>query len=171
MPAPTIQPGTYSSTGHNALAAYVDDTRAGVIARKATNEPLPTLSTTLQNDDDLFWAVEASTNYAYDLFLFYTATSATPDLKIGWTGPSGTTMNWGGIHLTTASALTVISGLTIASTVPIGADTPSWFAHFHGVVAVSTTPGTLQFQAAQNTSDAATVTVLAGSRGTLTQVT
>lgn len=39
MTAPTIQPGVYSSTAHNALAQWVDDTRTGLIAwgQRTTN--------------------------------------------------------------------------------------------------------------------------------------
>jgi hypothetical protein len=42
MPAPQVGTGVYSSSHHNALAAYVDDTRTGFVARGRRETSSPT---------------------------------------------------------------------------------------------------------------------------------
>lgn len=64
--------------------------RAHVI--KAADESV-TSSTTAQNDDHLFLSVAANTDYWVELFLRYDADSAA-DLRLGWSVPSGATMEW-----------------------------------------------------------------------------
>jgi len=137
------------------------------VKRKTANESLNT-NTTLQNDDHLVWAVVANAVYLLDLCLIYN-TSAVPNIKIGFTFPSGLTMTYGGVYVNTSGGLTV-GQFNQASTPAFGglaADTPQRFA---GVVRVGGTGGNLQLQFAQNTSNAAATALQADSFGVLTRV-
>lgn len=64
--------------------------RAHVI--KAADESISN-TTTAQNDDHLFLPVAANTDYWVELFLRYDADS-TADFRLGWSVPSGATMEW-----------------------------------------------------------------------------
>lgn len=142
-----------------------------IIARKTADELIAS-STTLQNDDNLAWAVTASAVYLMELRVQYKADAA-GDLKWGFTFPSGLTMLYGywGVY-DSASAFTS-NGQKIQTDVPVvggvGASTGIMLA-MSGIVTVAATAGTLQFQWAQNTSNVNSTTVCAGSYGTLTRV-
>jgi hypothetical protein len=126
-------------------------------------------STTLQNVTSMSWSLTASAVYLFDLVFMFNA-GITPDIKIGWTVPTSTTMNWGGIFPDTAGTYSAVAGLTESSTQAIGGAGAARQGRFAGLITVSTTAGTLQLQSAQNTSDAATISVLTGTHGILTRV-
>lgn len=123
-----------------------------------------TNSTTLQNDDHLVLPVAASSRYFFHLFLRVKGDTANPDIKFGWSLPTGGTMSWLGAGETqnTAGELTessvetlTIGDISAANIEPV---------HYVGVVQVGATAGNLQFQFAQNTLDATNgIIVLAGS--------
>jgi len=132
-----------------------------------------TSGATLVNDDTLYAAVAASTTYAVKAIIFYAA-GTTPDMKITFTWPSGATMPWGLTGYTTALAYQAVAFSAPASgtTFSVGGNGTSndLLLIIEGTLTVSTTAGTLQFQFAQNTADATTTTVRAGSRLHLTVV-
>ena len=141
-----------------------------LVAYKATTEPL-TSSTTLQNDDDLVLTVEADATYEMDLKLFHDSDATVAgDIKIGWVGPSGATMNWGvhGANTSIASS-TNVGGVNMQTRVIGevaafgGGDSSGTVALAFGVLATSSTAGTMQLQWAQETSHAVATNVRAGS--------
>lgn len=159
------------NAGDFIYASDVNDA-ASSMKYKNGNQGLTTSSTTLQNVTSMVWSVVTISVYFIDLVIFYNAASVTPDMKIGWTAPSGAAMDWGAApYVDTAGAVTVISGLTIGSTLANGADTPKFACAIRGVLTTGTTAGNLQLQAAQNTSSADAVTILAGTHGSLTLAT
>lgn len=145
----------------NALNGYV---------RKTADESV-TSSTTLQNDDHLLYTIGATGTYVFDLYLLATsAANAAGDLGVGFTFPTGTmylggigpdtglasgtvqTGQWGANNAYTTGALFNVYGLS-TSTLDI---------RLHGLF-VATATGTLQFQWAQQASNANASTVKAGS--------
>jgi hypothetical protein len=116
-----------------------------VMAYKASDQGLATLSTTLQNVTSMSWSLTASAVYLFDLVFMFNA-GITPDIKIGWTVPTSTTMNWGGIFPDTAGTYSAVAGLTESSTQAIGGAGAARQGRFAGLITVSTTAGTLQLQ-------------------------
>ena len=96
------------------------------------------------------------------------ALATTADIKIGWTFPTGLTMDWGGIAYTTSEAFTGFGGLD-QTTVPAFGGTGS-AAHLFGTVVVSSTAGTLQLQQAQNVMNASNTIVAIGTHLVLHRV-
>jgi hypothetical protein len=139
-----------------------------VIVPKAATESV-TASTTMQNDDELFASVAVSATYAVQLHLFHDA-DTTGDIKIGWSGPTGATMNWGAVvaHVneTSSGTVTAVSMQTriISETQDIGGGASTGtYSVVHGTLITSTTAGTLNFQWAQRSSSATATNVRAGS--------
>ena len=124
--------------------------------RKAADETIDT-SSTLQNDDD-FVGVE--------LVLFIDSGS-TPDFKFAFTVPSGAVLTWGigsSVMMNTSetavgSATETASGTAIA----LAGQAARRLVTVSGLVVNSTTAGNLQFQWAQNTSDAGSTKIEARS--------
>jgi hypothetical protein len=135
--------------------------RLTLLAYKTASESI-TASTTYQDDDDLFLPVRASAIYQAQLHVVWTS-GTTPDFKIQATVPTGaTTTGWTYILNGNINDWVPTVGLTaIAGT---GAQ-ESFDAT--GLVIVATTAGTVQWQWAQNTSDAGATSVGIGSFFTL----
>lgn len=134
-----------------------------IFARKAVDETIIS-SATLQNDDVLLAAVAANAIYEFRLRAIINS-GTTPDFKMGWTFPSGLTMTYDLFEGESLGAVAnVIQGPYIQTDVPpvstTGSDQP-WIAE--GLVIVSSTAGTLQWQWAQNTLTASNTIVRAGS--------
>lgn len=139
-----------------------------IIVPKAATEPL-TASTTMQNDDELFASVAANATYSVMLHLFHDAATAA-DITIGWSGPTGATMNWGAVvaHVneTSSGTVTQVSMQTriISEVQDIGGGASTGtYSVVHGTLITSSTAGTLNFQWAQRVSSATPTNVRAGS--------
>lgn len=163
----TSLPSSGSKLRASVLAALMAE-RMPITARKTANETIIS-NATLQNDDELFVPVEASCVYHMELRLSYTS-GTTPDLKIGWTYPSLTTIRWSGVDADSAGAIRV-SGNLLETSVPVicgsGGDLN---ADYTGMVITGVNAGTLQLQWAQNTLTASNSTVYNGSFLTLKRV-
>ncbi|MFM7262100.1 MAG: hypothetical protein ACKO3W_16060, partial [bacterium] len=119
-----------------------------------------TSSTTLQNDDALIISLGANDAVEFSGMMFATSTSATPDLKVAFTVPTGATIRWFGEWFGesyVSSGLITASG-TASPVFPIAANGVGLFK-FNGIVTNGSTAGNLQFQWAQNTSNSNAVTV------------
>jgi len=130
---------------------------------KATDQTLTSSSTTLQNDADLAVAVAANKVYRLQCVIRFQSPS-TADIKFGWTYPAGLTIKYVELINALGAGAGVTSIFAIDETSAIAAEgvTPG-SVFFTGVVFVGGTAGTLQLQAAQNSSDAGTTKVLTGS--------
>ena len=135
-----------------------------VVIRKSVDESV-TSSTTLQDDDELLIAVRPKLQYVVDGVVFATSASVTPDIKIAFTAPSGSTIDIGYVGMTgTASAQADIletSGSASAS-IPVDADKVTVIL-IHGTIKLDSTAGFLQLRWAQNTSNGTAVTIKEGS--------
>jgi Pectate lyase superfamily protein/Right handed beta helix region len=136
--------------------------------REKSADQSVTASTTLVAVNDLVASVQPNTRYDVTLNLIYDAAAAA-DLKIGWTGPAGATMDWTpaapGTGATAAPFPLDIGLRSITSTPALGAVGVGTkiLATARGRLVVGATGGTLQLTFAQNTSDASNATVSAGS--------
>lgn len=136
-----------------------------VTAVKLADETLNNV-TGLQNDDELLWAVSASSTYLLHLSISYNS-GTTPDIKFGWSVPASTTMKWRVIGADTAGAVILTSGLTESSVQPIGGAGADTHLLVEAVITVSTTAGNVTLQWAQNTANVSNTIVRAGSAGYL----
>jgi hypothetical protein len=169
MPAPTPpSDGILTAAYLAAVAAYINDVEAKIpmVVRKTADETI-SASTTFQDDNELSIAVEASSTYWCHLHL-QTSSGTTPDFKYQFSKPSGaTTPAWNAVYFTAAAALTASISGDALTTGGFGADFPveAW-----GFLVTSSTAGQFTLQWAQNTSDAGSTTVRAGSALELTKI-
>lgn len=159
---PPIPPGTTLTYG--LLTSMLP-----ITATKAATESV-TSSTTMQNDDELLAAVEASATYDVLLHLLYDSATA-GDISIGWSGPTGATLNWGliGVHVNETSSSTVanvsMQSRIISEIVDLGGGASTGtYGLVHGTLITSSTAGTLNFRWAQRASSATATNVRAGSQ-------
>lgn len=115
-------------------------------------------SAVLQNDDALFFAVTANEVWSFAIHLPFRS-GTTPDIKFGWTVPTGATMLWdhhtgydGGPFI--ESSVWPQQGAGAATTTTVS---------FWGNVFVGANAGNVQLQWAQNTANASDTKVLKGA--------
>ena len=157
-PADGVDGNVLTTDGSGALA-WVNPNQSGSVGSELfaakTGDETITNQGTLQNDDHLAVALEASTTYSVEGFLYVKANINNADVLIGFTIPTGSTMKMtyvaydgannikgGGFVTTSGTASGAIDVNNSATT-----DIAIWF---RGIVRVSTTPGDLQLQWAQN---------------------
>lgn len=156
---------TVAFAGTRILASTINNI-AGLYAPKNSNQSIAS-NTTLQNDTALFVPVLANKTYEFALRLLYNGVGGGGgELKFGWSVPSGTTMVWGlnyavaptlGLALVYGTQSSVLAGGANGTGNPL----PLWMS---GFITTSGTTGNVQFQWAQNTSNATATTVMIGSR-------
>lgn len=132
---------------------------------KTANETVNN-STALQDDDHLFWPIEANEIWWFRLILLATGVSVNADLKVGMSGPAGSSGQWFiasaasavGSAVTPTLATDPISG---SNTTGLGNGTsmPIWT----GVITNGATAGTIKVRWAQGTLTAEDVIVNKGS--------
>jgi hypothetical protein len=132
--------------------------------RKSSDQTV-TSSTTLVNDSQLKFAVAASETYIFQAWLYTYAADGTPDIKVTFTGPAGSTVFW-----SSSQVIFNAGGSTTLTVVAPGATTADLFVdsnlraiQLYGTILNGGTAGDLQFQFAQNTSSANGTSVKAGS--------
>jgi hypothetical protein len=146
------------------------------IAVRATDLTLTSSSTTLQNVTGLGLAIGASATEIWlaRWWLLISAANITMDIKYGFaTMPSSATIQWGalsGVPQTFQSWQPATGGSTpvaiaaASDTLAAGTGAATTFASsFVATVFGGGTAGTVQLQAAQNTSDAGALKILKGS--------
>lgn len=152
------------NAGSSATAAFIDSAIPITIV-KPTDESV-TSSSTLQPDNDLFGPLVANATYIFDCYLNYEGgTINASDLKWQWSVPSGAVMKYSAIY--EQPSTTLIIQLTNAGSATISAASNGAAnlraATMSGSIAMSTTPGNLQFTWAQVTPSATATIVHAGS--------
>jgi hypothetical protein len=140
------------------------------ITRKTADETV-TSSTAFQDDDVLLQAILASQVWLCRWVLFCSV-NATPGIKFAVTVPASATLLAIGQIQSPASTTVIASSATqTASGSSIIASTSAvFFAEIMAYVLNSTNAGNITLQWAQNVSNAASTTVLAGSTLTATRI-
>jgi len=133
-----------------------------------------TSSTTLQNDDHISFSVASSGTYALRGFLYYDgAADIAGGLKMFWTGPASSTLNWAnfGPNQGSLSSYNVVIETLASSPRSVGTNaTTGMSLQPTGVFTSGGSAGTLQFQWAQQTSNATATRILVGSWMSLTRM-
>jgi len=143
---------------------------------KTADEDL-NLSTTLQNDNHLAYAINATGTYVIDLFLLArSAANAAGHINLAFTFPAATAYWWGpGPDATLASGSIQttqwvgVAPYTSGGGINYGLSTTVIGMHIH-LLLIATATGTLQLQWAQVASNANNTTVKAGSHMIVRQV-
>lgn len=148
------------AAGDRPTAAQLEDIR-GLRVYKTFTETVNN-SATMQNDDELFLAVAASTTYVFNCMLVYSS-NTTADFKFAWTYPTGATAQY--LLLGTALSGTALSTFQrdAAAGGILEGSVSNQAILMTGTWTISTTAGTLQLQWAQNTANASNTQVLLGS--------
>lgn len=137
-----------------------------VYARRTTDTAVISANTTLANDSVLLAAVPTTGTFDWETLVYYDS-SQIADLKIAYTWPAGATAKWGfvaglatgaaGTTGDTQCAVTTVSGTSAAiGGAAVGTITT---AMIRGTIVMGGTAGTLNHQAAQNSSDPTNTTV------------
>lgn len=131
--------------------------------RKTADESV-TSSTTLQNDDHLFFPVGASETWIFDMFLSPYGSSS-GDIKFAFTVPAGATIKWSMLGTNSNAGSSVYMQTTGGASLPfqLFGGLPAEMCMIRGIVTTAGTAGTLQLQWAQNTSNATATSVQADS--------
>ena len=156
---------TADSTAGTGLAWTTLTSGATVKSVRKSSDQTVTSSTTLVNDSQLKFAVAANETYIFQAWLYTYAADGTPDIKVTFTGPAGSTVLW-----SSSQVIFNAGGSTTLTVVAAGATTADLFVdsnlraiQLYGTILNSSTAGDLQFQFAQNTSSANGTSVKAGS--------
>ena len=143
---------------------------SNVLVLKTADETVNN-SSTPQDDNELLFAVTANKTYFIEMNLLVSAPSANSDLKIVWSGPSGTTANWGetgtgnaGTWGTPAAAASPAVIRVIGANPIIGSVNGTFAINLKGWLFVSsTTTGGFKLTWSQGTATAEDTKILAGS--------
>ncbi|MEX2599286.1 MAG: hypothetical protein WD533_06485 [Dehalococcoidia bacterium] len=143
-----------------AALGYTPLNAAELIRVVKTADEVVNNSATLQNDDELLLSVGANETWNFTLFI-YVDTPATADFQCAFAIPSGASgdrlnQSWNGgfsssdtIDVTAAQSTALVSGNRVIA--------------INGRIIVGATPGTVQFQWAQDVAGAVDTIVRAGS--------
>ena len=172
FPYPELTDAPDGPSQIEALAGAVD-TKLEAVVTGLPFPPLPaykasdtsrSTTTTLTGDPDLQVGVDANGRYFFWLFLDYEGgTQGASDLKLEWSGPSGTTIAWTPIYIGNAGAQNVgsLGGTTATVVAGTNGSGNKRALVAVGTVFVSSTGGMLELTWAQNSSSG-TATVLHG---------
>lgn len=118
---------------------------------------------TLQDDNELLFAIAANTTYIFTALIAYTSGS-TPDFKFAFTCPAAGTLYANASYIAISgsgiTAALTSSGASLTATGLASGPATIWI---WGIVQNGANAGNLQFQFAQGTSDAGNTTREAGS--------
>lgn len=156
---------TADSTAGTGLAWTTLTSGATVKSVRKSSDQTVTSSTTLVNDSQLKFAVAASETYIFQAWLYTYAADGTPDIKVTFTGPAGSTVLWSSSQVIFnaggSTTLTVVSAGGTAADLFVDSNLRA--IQLYGTISNGVTAGDLQFQFAQNTSSANGTSVKAGS--------
>lgn len=130
-----------------------DGTLSALLASRTTSDFIKNANTTLGDVTGLSFAIGASEVWAF-LAAAYYISNASADLKYNLTVPSGASGRYG---------VSQGTQVTIGTTIVLGTDGTDDSHVFVGTVVNSTTAGTVQLQAAQNSSHASNTTIYTNS--------
>jgi hypothetical protein len=158
-------------------SAWVDWKRQGQVAKTA--DETVNNSATLQNDDHLFWPIEANERWFFKAFLICQGASANADWLFGWTFPTGATAKWAPFGNNATNPFNWIMGATTSSqteallqtqTAALGGRNGTILVELAGWWFAAATAGNIQLQWAQNTATVENNSILTGSFLELTRL-
>lgn len=147
--------------------AATDTALAGLFSRTTLNQVLAATNITLQDVTNMSVTTVASSSYWVKALLFYQSPAAAP-IKIGWSGPAGSTFAWtsGALAASVTAATSGIiekSAYAIGSAPVLGVDgATTLVAMIEGWLG-SGAGGPFKLQGAQSVSSGSQSTIVAGS--------
>jgi len=156
---PTILPGDIPTGAE--WDELMDAIRA-ITPIGARNQTATTVnnSTSLIDVTSIQLQLAANALFFFDYIGQYT-TGTTPDIKVGWTVPTGATMDWGGDAYNTAEAFTAFGGQNESSTPGLGGTGSSF--HLRGWILTSGTAGLFKARMAQNVNNLSNTSIDIGT--------
>jgi hypothetical protein len=167
-------PGHLSVTGNLAVTGNLTVTGIGnrQFVRKTADESV-TSSTTMQDDNHLFFSVPANATTTWCAVLWGVGGNAAGDLNMRWTFPANATLTWGQFALNNSVAsgssgsveTQAIYQTTVSPTsnTPVGLSTVPNVIRVEGIIRTGVTAGTVTLQWAQLGSNATASTLKADS--------
>jgi len=129
--------------------------RSAAVTISKTSDETVNDSATMQNDDELLFAVGANEVW-HVIVLAVVNSGATPDIKFGWSVPAGAAILWGNDYQ--------LKSLTQAQTLAQGTSgTDQVTTTMSGFVMTGATAGNVNLRWAQDTQDASDTKVLTNS--------
>lgn len=148
---------------HHAQSHGVADHNDIILAIKPSDETVNSAGTgsTMQNDDDLLFAVGANEEWLVEVYIIVNS-GATPDFKCRWSLPASCLADgqYQAPSIGSSFGFQIIHDASVSTQGQIGTDTP---VKLWSIIRVGGTAGNVQFQWAQNTADAGDTKVLRGS--------
>lgn len=149
-------------TANSAVANGIEWVYAPTVIQKTTDQSIIS-TTTLADDNTLFFTMEANENYAIELLVFYSSPSA-QIIKFTFNGTATPVSVVGNVNITGDASSTLTNNFFTAYTTTYTAPSQTyglikaWVLVQNGV-----NSGTFSFQWAQNSSSTTPLTVLGGS--------
>lgn len=137
-----------------------------ILVRKSTNENAPASTAAVQDDDELFFSVEANSIYYVEGLFRYTAASNTPDLRLNYSYPAGASFarfDWARGPSSTATLDVVEQSVATTGDAGRGAGTTQSAVFMRGDLQIAGTAGTFRVRFGQVTSSVDLVTMNLGS--------
>ena len=156
---------TADSAAATGLAWATPATAPTIKTVRKSSDQTVTSSTTLVNDSQLKFAIAANETYIFEAWLYTYAADGTPDIKVTFTSPAGSTLFWSSSQVIfLANASTTLTVVAPQGTVgDFFVDSNLRVVQLFGSVTNGGTAGDIQLQWAQNTSSANGTSVKAGS--------
>jgi hypothetical protein len=148
------------------MDVHVRDNLNAIGARqhiRKTADQSVTSNTVLVNDTHLFFSIAASEVWVVEVRLYYTG-ATTGDIKMAWAVPAGATGRHSALGQNTSiTAFDHVYNATLTTAIPLGALTSGESANHYATIVNAGTAGTVQWQWAQQASDATATIVLTNS--------
>jgi hypothetical protein len=124
-----------------------------VTVRKTVDE-FVTSSTVLQNDNELSFVIQAGETRLFDAWIIVSCFSATPDIKLAFTTPTGATIHWSCLGDGNVGAdHEMITGSGVSDSFAVTGGSTKDSICIRGTVVAGSTPGIVRLQWAQNSSN------------------
>lgn len=137
---------------------------SSVIRKYKAGDKAVNNSAAMQNDDDLFFTVDANTSYSIDLLLHVNCANSGPDFKFDFTGPAASAIACVWNAYTPAGATEGDGALVAYSTAQLcSVNNTDIVIRVRGYVKTAGTSGTLRLRWAQNGAVAVDTLLKAGS--------
>ena len=111
-PSPGVEDRLYYATDE--CITYVDNGSVwkvfGTVSKRKSADESVSLSTVLQNDDELYFSLNANEKSTFEFVVFFTTATSTPDIKVGIGADSGVDSIRYSIQFMQNNPTTVIDG-------------------------------------------------------------
>jgi hypothetical protein len=159
--------GGFPVTGGEDVVVGNINNNIAILVRKSLDENAPASTITVQDDDELFFTVDANSIYFIRGWFCYSAVSNTPDLRVNYSYPAGATFkraDYGPPNTSTTQSDTTDFGVATTSDNGRGAGTVERAMMMEGELITGGTAGTFRVRFGQVTTSVDLVTMKSGSR-------